>query len=386
MMDLTPSPQEEAYRNRARTWLEANVPKSFEGEKSIANPDYVEYLCSWQRALAEGGWLGITWPEEFGGQGLGGIEQSIFNEEEAKAEAPYLIGRVGVALIGPTIAMVGTPEQKERHLSKIINCEEIWVQGFSEPNAGSDLGSLACRAVRDGDHFIVNGQKTWTSYAQVADWIFLLVRTDPDASKYKGITCLLVNMKSEGVSVRSLRMMSGDSAFNEVFFSDVRVPVENVLGEIDGGWKVAITALMHERMNLGGSIPVELSRFLAQIVDVARQRGLTNDPVVRQKLAKAILDLEVFKMTSARAMSAVGKGQAPGPEGSILKLFWSNYNQWLVHAALEIAGPFGQLAPEKFGGLSYHYLRSRGNSIEAGTNEVLKNTIANRVLGMPKSY
>jgi alkylation response protein AidB-like acyl-CoA dehydrogenase len=385
-MDLTPSPQEEAYRNRARTWLEANVPKPYEGEKSISDPGYVEYLRSWQRALAEGGWLGITWPEEFGGQGLGPTEQSIFNEEAAKATAPYLMGQVGLALIGPTIAMIGTPEQKERYLSKLLHGEEIWAQGFSEPNAGSDLGSLACRAVRAGGHFIVNGQKTWTSYAQVADWIFLLVRTNPDASKYKGITCLLVDMKSPGVSVRPLRMMSGDSVFNEVFFSDVKVPVENVLGEIDGGWKVAITALMHERMNLGGSIHVELSHFLAKVVDVARQRGLTDDPVVRQKLAQASLELEVFQMTSARAMSAVGKGEAPGPEGSILKLFWSNYNQWLVQMAQEIAGPYGQLAPEEFGGLSYHYLRARGNSIEAGTNEVLKNTIANRVLGLPKSY
>jgi alkylation response protein AidB-like acyl-CoA dehydrogenase len=384
-MDLTPSPQEEAYRKKVRTWLEANVPEPYDGEKTISDPGYVEYLRGWQRAQAEGGWLGITWPEEAGGQGLGPTEQSIFNEEAAKATAPYLIGQVGVALIGPTIAMLGTPEQKT-HLSKILNCDEIWVQGFSEPNAGSDLGSLACRAVRDGDHFIINGQKTWTSYAQVADWIFLLVRTDPDASKYKGITCILVDLKSEGVSVRPLRMMSGDSVFNEVFFSDVRVPVENVLGEIDGGWKVGITALMHERMNLGGGITVEVAHFLAKVVEVARERGLTDDPLVRQKLAQATLDLEVFRMTSARVMSAVGKGEAPGPEGSILKLFWSNYNQWLVQTAQEIAGPYGQLAPEKFGSLSYRYLRARGNSIEAGTDEVLKNTIANRVLGLPKSY
>jgi len=385
-MDLTPGPQEEAYRNEARTWLEANVPKPYEGDKSISDAGYVEYLRDWQRAQAENGWLGITWPKEYGGQGLGPTEQSIYNEEEAKLESPYLMGQVGVSLIGPTIAMMGTPEQKEAYLSKLLLGEEIWVQGFSEPNAGSDLGSLACRAVRDGDHFIVNGQKTWTSYAQVADWIFLLVRTNPDATKYKGITCLLVDMKSEGVSVRPLRMMSGDSVFNEVFFSDVKVPVENVLGEIDGGWKVGITALMHERMNLGGSITVELAHFLAKVVELARQRGLTDDPIVRQKLAQASLELEVFQMTSARAMSAVGKGEAPGPEGSILKLFWSNYNQWLVQTAQEIAGPYGQLAPEKFGSLSYRYLRARGNSIEAGTSEVLKNTIAARVLGLPKSY
>lgn len=385
-MDLTPSPEEEAFRKKARAWLEANLPEPFDGEHTIEDPGYVPYLRAWQRKLAEGGWLGITWAKEFGGQGLGPVEQSIVNEELAASSAPQIIGLVGVALIGPTIAMLGTTEQKERYLSKILLGEEVWAQGFSEPNAGSDLGSLACRAVRDGDEFIVNGQKTWTSYAQASDWIFLLVRTDKDAPKYKGITCLLVDMKTEGISVRPLRMMSGDAAFNEVFFSDVRVPVENVLGEINGGWKVAITALMHERANIGGGATVQLAQFLEKVIETARQRGVAGDPVIRQKLAQSILELDVYRMTSARAQSAVGKGQAPGPEGSILKLFWSNFNQSLVQTALEIAGPYGQQTAGEYETLTYHYLRSRGNSIEAGTSEVLKNTIANRVLGMPKSY
>ena len=385
-MDLTPSPQEQAFREKARAWLEVNMPEPFEGEHTVEDPGYVPYLRAWQRKLAEGGWLGITWAKEFGGQGLVPVEQSIFNEELAAASAPQIIGLVGVALIGPTIAMLGTPEQKERYLSKILNGDEVWAQGFSEPNAGSDLGSLTCRAVRDGDDFIVNGQKTWTSYAQSSDRIFLLVRTDADAPKYKGITCLLVDMKTDGVSVRPLRMMSGDTAFNEVFFSDVRVPVENVLGEINGGWKVTITALMHERANIGGGATVQLAQFLEKVIEMARRRGVADDPVIRQKLAQAILELDVYKMTSARAQSAVGKGQAPGPEGSILKMFWSNFNQSLVQTALEIAGPYGQLAGGEYEAMTYQYLRSRGNSIEAGTSEVLKNTIANRVLGMPKSY
>jgi alkylation response protein AidB-like acyl-CoA dehydrogenase len=385
-MDLTPSPEEDAFRKKARAWLEANLPEPFDGEHTIEDPGYVPYLRAWQRKLAEGGWLGITWAKEFGGQGLGPVEQSIVNEELAAASAPQIIGLVGVALIGPTIAMLGTTEQKERYLSKILLGEEVWAQGFSEPNAGSDLGSLACRAVRDGDEFIVNGQKTWTSYAQASDRIFLLVRTDPDAPKYKGITCLLVDMKTEGITVRPLRMMSGDAAFNEVFFSDVRVPVGNVLGEINGGWKVAITALMHERANIGGGATVQLAQFLETVIETARQRGVAGDPVIRQKLAQSILELDVYRMTSARAQSAVGKGQAPGPEGSILKLFWSNFNQSLVQTALEIAGPYGQQTAGEYETLTYHYLRSRGNSIEAGTREVLKNTIANRVLGMPKSY
>jgi alkylation response protein AidB-like acyl-CoA dehydrogenase len=385
-MDLTPSPQEKEFRDRARAWLETNVPEPYDGEYTINDAGYVEYLLAWQRHQAEGGWLGISWPEQYGGQGLGPVEQTILNEEMARAGAPYLIGLIGVALVGPTMAMIGTPEQKDRYLNKMLFGDEIWAQGFSEPNAGSDLGSLACRAVRDGDHFIVNGQKTWTSFAQVADWIFLLVRTDPDAPKYRGITCLLVDMHSEGISVRPLTMMSGDAGFNEVFFSDVRVPVGNVLGEINGGWKVAITTLMHERTNIGGGAHVYLAEVLNHVIRMSRRRGLVDDPLVRQKLAQAYLELEVFRMTSDRALSKVGKGQMPGPEGSILKLFWGKYNQWLTQAALEIAGPYGQLSTGEDKMLAYHYLRARGNSIEAGTSEVLKNTIANRVLGLPKSY
>jgi alkylation response protein AidB-like acyl-CoA dehydrogenase len=383
-MDLTPSPQEEAFRHELRSWLESNLPEKFEG--NTHSLEFVEHLRSWQRTLAEGGWLGLTWPTDYGGRGLGPVEQAIFLEEMARAKAPPIIGQVGIALIGPTIALLGSEEQKKRHLHKMLLGEEIWAQGFSEPNAGSDLGSLGTRAVRDGDDFIVNGQKTWTSYAHVSDWIFLLVRTDPEVHKYKGITCLLVDMKSEGVSVRPLRMLSGDTAFNEVFFSDVRVPATQVLGEINGGWNVAITALMHERANLGGGANVMLSQFLQGMLTAARTRGVTDDPLIRQKIAQDYLDLEVFRMTSTRSLSKVGKGQMPGPEGSILKMFWSDLNQRMVQHALEILGPYGQLSEGVFEPFSYSYLRSRGNSIEAGTSEVLRNTIAYRVLGLPKSY
>jgi alkylation response protein AidB-like acyl-CoA dehydrogenase len=383
-MDLTESPAEQAFREELRSWMAANAPAPFDGDTHSL--EYVDYLRTWQRTLAQGGWLGITWPKEYGGRGQSPVEQTIFLEEMAKAKAPPIIGGVGIGLIGPTIAMIGTENQKERFLAKMLLGEEIWAQGFSEPNAGSDLGSLSTRAVRDGDDFIVNGQKTWTSYAHVSDWIFLLVRTDPEVHKYKGITCLLVDMKSEGVSVRPLRMMSGDAAFNEVFFSDVRVPVSNVLGEINGGWNVAITALMHERANLGGAAHVMLSQFLAGIVRAATELGVADDPLVRQKIAQAHLGLEVFHMTSSRALSKVGKGEMPGPEGSILKLFWSDLNQRMVQWAEEILGPYGQLSEGVFEPFSYNYLRSRGNSIEAGTDEVLKNTIAYRVLGLPKSY
>jgi alkylation response protein AidB-like acyl-CoA dehydrogenase len=357
-MDLTPGPEEQSFRRQAREWLANNLPEPYDGDHGAENLEYIEYMRTWQRSLAEGGWMGITWPEEYGGRGLGPMYKAIFDEELVRANAPPILGLVGIALIGPTIALLGTEEQKTRFLPKMLLGEEIWAQGFSEPNAGSDLGSLSCRAVVDGNEFVVNGQKTWTSYAHVSDWIFLLVRTDREAHKYKGITCLLVDMKSEGVSVKPLRMMSGDAAFNEVFFSDVRVPIANVLGEVNNGWHVAVTALMHERANLGGAATLVLGQFLEEVIELARRRGLTDDAAVRHKLAQACVELDVFRTTSVRALSAVGKGEAPGPEGSILK----------------------------YGELGYKYLRSRGNSIEAGSSEVLKNTIATRVLGLPKSY
>jgi len=383
-MDLTPSPQEQAYREELRSWLAANAPETPDGE--LHNPDNLEPLRRWQRTLAEAGYLGITWPQEYGGQGLTPVEQAIFLEEMALAQAPPVPGRLGINLVGPTIINLGTEEQKKAYVHDMLFGEKIWVQGFSEPNAGSDLGSLGTRAVRDGGDFILNGQKIWTSYAHFADYVFLLVRTDPEAPKFKGITCLLVDMKSAGISVRPLRMMSGDSGFNEIFFDDVRVPASQVLGEVNGGWKVGMTALMHERSNLGGGSSVVLSQFLDEMIRAVHERGVTGDPLVRQKIAQCHLELEVFRMTTARAQSKIGKGEAPGAESSILKLFRDDFNQRMAQYAHEILGPYGQLTTGNWEPFSYNYLRCRGHSIEAGTTQVLKNTIATRVLGLPKSY
>jgi alkylation response protein AidB-like acyl-CoA dehydrogenase len=314
------------------------------------------------------------------------VEQAIFLEEMALAKAPPVPGRLGLNLVGPSIIDYGTEEQKKAYVRDMLLGDTIWVQGFSEPNAGSDLGSLGTRAVREGDAFVLNGQKIWTSYAQFADYIFLLVRTDPEAPKFKGITCLLVDMKLEGVSVKPLKMMSGDSNFNEIFFTDVRVPTSQVLGEINGGWKVGMTALMHERSNLGGGSSVILSQFLDHMKRVVPGMGLARDPLVRQKIAQCQLELEVFRMTTARAQSKSGKGEPPGPESSILKLFRDDLNQRMAQMAQEILGPYAQLTEGCWEPFTYNYLRSRGHSIEAGTTQVLKNNIATRVLGMPKSY
>jgi alkylation response protein AidB-like acyl-CoA dehydrogenase len=384
-MDLTPTPSEAEFRERLRSWLEANTPVPYGGPHEADDPGHIEYLLSWQRKLGAGGWLGITWPEEHGGLGLSPIEQLIFLEEMARAGAPEIIGLIATGIVGPTIAALGTDDQKRRHLPPILRGEEVWAQGFSEPNAGSDLGSLTTRAVRDGGYFVVNGQKTWTSWGHVSDWMLMLVRTDPEAPKFKGITCLLVDMRSDGVSVRPLKMMSGDAGFNEVFFSDVRVPVENVLGEIGGGWNATITALMFER-NLTGELLSQLTVGFNRVLQAVEMRGSGDDPLIRQRVAQTHLDLEVFRLTTARAASRLSRGGAPGPESAILKLFWSELSQRIARLAVDVLGTYGQLTEGDSAASCYDYLRCRGRSIEGGTSEVLKNTMATRVLGLPKSF
>src|SRR3990172_7745388 len=298
----------------------------------ISGPDVprveaYKFLREWQKRLFDAGFIGLTWPKEYGGRGLTFLEEFILHEEMALAKAPPVLNILGIAMAGPTIIAYGTEEQKKRYLSKILSCEEIWCQGYSEPNAGSDLASLQCRAVRDGDHFVVNGQKVWTSIAQAADWMMLLARTDPDASKHKGITYFLLDMHSPGVSVRPLRQITGDAEFNEVFFENVRVPVENVLGGVNKGWEVGITTLMYERLALGFGLQVRLRIALDALVGLA-QRTKTNggvatkDPIVRQKLAQLWIDTEAFKYTGARAITKLLKGEMPGAEASTGKIWW----------------------------------------------------------------
>ncbi len=392
-MDLNLTPKEQHFRDEFRAWLKANVPPPWEGGGAGAEDrdEYNAYLRKWQRTLFEGGWAGISWPEKFGGRGATLMEQAIFQEELALANAPHLIGTIGLSLVGPTIITMGTDQQKARHLPPILSGDEIWCQGFSEPNAGSDLAAIGTKAIRDGDAFVVNGQKTWTSFAHMADFCLLLVRTDFDAAKHKGITCLLVDMHTPGISVRPLRQMSGDSGFNEVFFSDVRVPVTQVLGQINQGWTTAMAALMNERANLGTGIQVlfkrNLSALIARSHTVTRNGGPASaDPVVRQKLAQAFLELEILRLNTNRALTSLSKTGIPGAEGSIQKIYWSEMNQRTQQIAQEILGPFGQLSDFDNGSWQYSYLRSRGNTIEAGTSEIQRNILAERVLGLPKSY
>ncbi len=384
---------DEAFRAELRAWLAANVTDEFRENREMTFLEKVTVRRKWQKKLFDAGWIGINWPKEFGGQGGTLLRAAIYNEELARAHAPATANVIGLGMAGPTIMTVGTPEQKARYLPKILSGEEIWCQGFSEPNAGSDVAALQSRAVREGDHFVVNGQKVWTSYGYVADYCILMVRTDFDAPKHKGLSYLIVDMKSPGVSTRPLVQMTGEAEFAEMFFENVKVPVENLVGEINKGWIVGITTLMHERGSFAFNVVVGFEQRLKALFELAKSstrdgQPVLDDPTVRQRLAKVYTDVKTFKLNTVRQMSTVVAGKMPGPEGSLLKLHWSELNQRLVELAFEMEGPYSGLAPDTTdapfdGRWQYEYMRARGNTIEAGTSEVQRNIVAERVLGLP---
>jgi alkylation response protein AidB-like acyl-CoA dehydrogenase len=392
-VDLNLTPQELAFRDEVRAWFSANVPKDWVKRRNAEESMEARfaYLKTWQRKLFDAGWAGISWPKEYGGRGASLMEQVIFIEEMARAEAPPMANVLGLGLIGPTIIAYGNPAQKERYLRKILSAEEIWCQGFSEPNAGSDLAALSSEAKLDGDSFVINGHKVWNSYGWAADWCELVVRTDPTVEKHKGLTVILVDMKSPGVEVRGLKQMTGETEFCEIFFRDVRVPKENVIGKVNEGWRVAMGTLMHERGTFGAGLQVSYQRNFNRLVEIAHEMKRDTDPIVRQKLAQAYTEIEVMRCNQMRAFSKINETGVPGPEGSIQKIFWSELNQRFQQWAMEIMGPYGQLAhgsSDAFdeGQWAYGYLRSRGNTIEAGTSEIQRNIIGHFELGLPKSY
>jgi alkylation response protein AidB-like acyl-CoA dehydrogenase len=398
-MDLNLTPQEQSFRDEFRAWLAANIPEGWGTADAHAPEDSKErfdFLRAWQKKMHEAGWVAVHWPKEYGGRGASIIEQAIFIEEMARANAPQLINVLGLSLLGPTLIAYGTEAQKKRFLQNIMSADEIWCQGYSEPNAGSDLAALRSEAVLDGDHFVVNGQKTWTSFGHYADWCFGVFRTDPEAAKHKGLTYMLVDMHSPGVSVRPLKQMTGESEFNEVFFKDVRVPVENVVGKVNDGWNIAIATLMFERGTLGASLQITFKRQIERLIELARTldrggRPASEDPIIRQKLAQIYAEIEIFRLNQMRTLTRMSKAGVPGPEGSIQKIFWSEMNQRMQQVAMEMLGPYGQLTSESphavdHGQWAHAYLRSRGNTIEAGTSEIQRNIIGHFVLGLPKSY
>jgi len=389
-MDLSYTPDEERFRAELRAWLDANPP----GPEPEPSDAWVAYGKRWQRRLHEAGWCGVHWPKSYGGRGATLIEQIIFQEEMARARTPLLINLAGLTMGGPVLIAHGTEAQKQRHLQAILSADEIWCQGFSEPNAGSDLAALTTRAVLDGDSFVVNGQKVWTSFARYADWCMLLVRTDPEAPKHKGITFLLLDMHSPGVTVRPLKQINGDDDFNEVFLEDVRVPRANVVGAVNTGWDIAITTLMHERQTLTFSRQLQSRVALDELLALARRypsaAPAAHQPLLRQKLAAAYIDGEAMRYTALRNLTKALRGGIPGPEGSIEKLFWSEMYQRMLETALELEGPYSQLlkgSPHVLdaGKWPHLMLYSRGRTIAAGSSEIQRNIIAERVLGLPRT-
>jgi alkylation response protein AidB-like acyl-CoA dehydrogenase len=393
-MDFDYSPQEETFRQSLRAWLEKHLPEEYNPEtfETLDEEARFRVQLAWQKKLHAAGWIGIHWPKEYGGRGATVVEQAIYQQEMARVRAPGIANPLGISIVGPTLMHWGTEEQKKHYIPKILSAEEIWCQGYSEPGSGSDFASLQTRAVEDGDYFVVNGQKVWTSYAHKAQRCILVVRTDPNAPKHKGLSYLLVDVKSPGVTVRPLVQITGDSEFNEVFFEDVRVPKANIVGEKNPGWQVAVTTLMFERVNF--SVIYQLGPMLRRLGELAKRlrvndHSAAEDPAVRQKLAQLTLEEQAIRLNGFRQLTRQLKGNPPGPEGSIGKLAASELYLRIAHFATELLGPYSQMSLGENRGFDAGYwsqraLASRLYSIAGGTSEVMRNIVGDRVLALPK--
>jgi alkylation response protein AidB-like acyl-CoA dehydrogenase len=362
----------EGFRQELRAWLAEHASPSI----AIAtSAEEAETLRQWQRTLYAGGWVGIHWPTEYGGRGASVLEVAIFNEEMARAGAADIPGKAGLSLVGPALMAYGSEQQKIEWLPRILSGDDVWCQLFSEPGAGSDLTGLSTRAEKRGDVYVVTGQKVWTTYAQFSDWGIALVRTDADAPKSKGISMLAVPMTANGIDVRPLRQMTGDSEFNEVFLDEVAVPVENLIGPENGGWRVASTVLANERG--GGFIwkqQVRQEDAVDRLWKMCAGAGLFDDPLVRQRLAQAWIDAELFRLHNARTLARLARGEEIGAESSLIKLFWSETSKRFYDTAYDLAGD----------DWTDDFLYSRANTIMGGTSEIQRNIIGERLLGLPR--
>jgi alkylation response protein AidB-like acyl-CoA dehydrogenase len=391
-VDLSPTPAQEAFRAELRDWLRANLPWEYGRGSPPRFDDLAEevvYLREWQARLAGGRWVGVAWPEQYGGRGTGPAEHYIVQEELARARAPELVGRIAVNLVGPTLLAHGTDVQKARWLPSILPAGELWCQLFSEPDAGSDLASVKTRAVGVEGGWLLTGQKVWTSYAQFADWGLCLARTDPDVPKHRGISLLVVDMHAPGVEVRPLVQVTGEAEFNEVFLADVSVPHDQLVGEEHNGWRVANSTLSHER----GTSPRQLVihvQLMEELFRLALDQGGWDDHRLRQRLAEAYVEVKVFQLHNWRTLSRLERGLEPGPEGSMLKLYWSEMSKRLHDTAMAVLGPSSPLWWDAEGNpgdgrwqRSWLYYQSA--SIFAGTNEIQRSIVGERVLGLPRS-
>jgi alkylation response protein AidB-like acyl-CoA dehydrogenase len=400
-MDLIYPPEAEAFRKEIRAWLEANLPEDFDQLRGEERRTFNE---DWVKKLFEGGWICASWPEEYGGKGLSTMEQVVLSEEFARAGAPMRADFFGDTLVGPTILQWGTEEQKHEFLPKILKGQISWCQGFSEPEAGSDLASLKTRAELDGDEWVINGQKVWTTQAQHADYVFLLARTDPSAPKHAGISYLLVPMDQPGVEVRPIHQVDGSAEFNEVFFDNARCPKENVVGGVNNGWKVAMTTLGFERGTSATTGHRRFQKELDEIIEKARKNGKASDPLVRQGLAKAWTKVKIMEINGLRSLSDVLHGTKQAAAlGPLNKMYWSEYHQETLNLAIDILGMDGQVLTgsrdEEFvpgigrrrgrddypvSPLQASFFFSRSETIWGGTAEIQRNIVGERLLGLPK--
>jgi alkylation response protein AidB-like acyl-CoA dehydrogenase len=377
-MNLTDSPTDAAFRAELREWLQDHDA----GPQPDDREAWFSWRRDWQRTLADGGWCGVHWPVKYGGRGATPTQSAIFFEELAHSGSPLPANSLGLLLAGPTIMAWGTEEQKERLLPPILSGEDIWCQGFSEPDAGSDLASLRTRATQEDGDWLITGQKVWTSHAAHSRRCALLARTSTEEKRHQGLSFFLMNVDQPGVQVQPLREMTGDAHFNELFIDDARVEAHDVLGPVGQGWKVAMTMLMNERSGLAFFWQVRLRQLLDKLIDEARQRGLTAQPGIAERLGALEVRVECLRMIGCAGLARLERDGQPGPEGSLAKLIWSRANQELPQLAVDILGPYALASDSEW---AYELLRARGNTIEGGTTEILKNIVAERVLGLPKA-
>lgn len=401
-MDVRWSPEAEAYRAKVRDFLDANLPREWQGLGSLSTDEGDEFTKKWRVTLANNDLLAVSWPVEYGGAGLTPMEQVVVAEEFAKRGVPTGGSNdvFGIQMLGNTLLQWGTDEQKRHFLPRILSGEDMWCQGYSEPNAGSDLGNLGCRAVRDGDEWVISGQKIWTSNGHLADWIFVLARTEPDAPKHKGITFLLCPMNQPGVEVRPIKMLTGESEFNEVFFDEARCPVDNVVGQVNGGWAVAMTLLGHERGSSAAVLPLQFRVELDRLLALAKETGKASDPVIRQKLAWCYSKVEIMRYLGLQTLTGWLSGKETGASSSIAKLYWSEYHLLATELAVAIHGmastvPVGRMpgsafnpdelgAPNSTMSWTTKFLHARAETIYAGTSQIQRNIVGEMVLGLPK--
>ncbi len=395
-MDFSFSPEDLAFRDEALRWLDANLPKEWRRDHCwtrVEDPMWIEVARAWQRKLSDGGWAAISWPKAEGGRGATVVERWFFDLALDEVGAPRPPAQSYVDLIGPAMLQHGTEGQRRRFLGKMVNGEELWCQGFSEPGAGSDLAGLRTRAERRGDEYVVNGQKVWTSHADIADWCFLLCRTEADAPKHKGISLLLVDMKTPGISVRPLRQMTDDAEFCEVFFEDVRVPAANLLGAPGSGWNTAMGIVQHERGPMWTFVfQRKIRRSLTQLLTLAKEHPATraklHDPAVRQRLAQAHIEVEILRLSGYRSLTNLLRMGHPGNESSMEKVLGSETDQRLQDLAMSLFGPYGALRDGDLslgaGTIPRQFLYARSETIMGGTSEIQRNVIAQRILGLPR--